>query len=108
MDKHNDKKNTFIEYYIRNNNISKSCEEAGISRSTYYRYYNEDIEFKDRVDDVREAMIDKAESKLMDLVERGHFLSIQLLLKSSRAKARGFGSDAAVITKTDNDITISF
>ena len=42
--------------------ISSACRAAGVSRMTYYRYYNEDPEFRERADDIKELQKDFAES----------------------------------------------
>lgn len=48
--------------------VSTACKSAGISRDTFYRYYNEDPEFKAKVDDVQEIAVDFSESKLHELI----------------------------------------
>ena len=32
--------------------VSSACKAAGISRMTFYRWYNEDPDFKEKVDDI--------------------------------------------------------
>lgn len=48
-------------------NVSKTCEEVGISRNTYYTYLN-DEKFKSEVESIEESNIDFAESKLRELI----------------------------------------
>ena len=38
--------------------VSSACKACNISRMTYYRYYNEDPEFKEKADDVKELQKD--------------------------------------------------
>jgi len=69
--------------------VSTACETVGISRTTYYKYYNEDTEFKNQADDVSEIAIDCAESKLFELVKAGNITAIIFFLKT-KGKKRGY------------------
>jgi len=44
--------------------VSTACEVLSISRTTYYKYYNEDLEFRNEVDNVGDSTLDFVESKL--------------------------------------------
>ena len=44
--------------------VSTACLSVGVSRTTYYKYYNEDKDFKALVYDISDVTIDFAESKL--------------------------------------------
>ena len=44
--------------------VSTACQRVGVSRTTYYKYYNEDKDFKALVYDISDVTIDFAESKL--------------------------------------------
>ena len=46
--------------------VSTACQQAKISRDTYYRYYNEDAEFRKKVEDLNEVVLDFGESKLFE------------------------------------------
>ena len=69
--------------------VSTACEKLGISRTTYYKYYNEDKSFKERVDNISEATIDFAESKLFELIKSGNVTATIFFLKT-KGKNRGY------------------
>lgn len=46
--------------------VTTACEMVGVSRTTYYDYYNNDEEFKEEVNSLSELALDFAESKLME------------------------------------------
>ncbi len=69
--------------------VAPACEEVGIHRSTFYDYYNNDLEFKDNVDAVVETTIDFAESKLLENIDSNDVQSIIFYLKT-KGKKRGY------------------
>jgi hypothetical protein len=52
----------FIEHFSKNYNIGKACEYAGISRQTYHNYMSSDLNFRERVNDCKEAATDNLEA----------------------------------------------
>lgn len=55
------KQETFIEIYQKKNgHISKACAAAKIHRSTYYEWMKDDL-FKDEIEAIDEAELDRAE-----------------------------------------------
>lgn len=48
--------------------VSTACDAMGISRQTHYRWLSEDNEYKDQVENISEAAIDFAESKLYEKI----------------------------------------
>ena len=69
--------------------ICVACESTGISRSTYYNWYNRDESFRRKVEEVMEAQIDYVESKLMNLINAGDTTATIFYLKS-KGKNRGW------------------
>ena len=69
--------------------VSNACEALGISRTTYYKYYNEDSEFRSEVDNVGESTLDFVESKLFELIKSGNVASTIFFLKT-KGKKRGY------------------
>ena len=69
--------------------VSTACASVGMSRTTYYKYYNEDKDFKTLVDDISDVAIDFAESKLFDLMREGNPTAIIFYLKT-KGKKRGY------------------
>lgn len=49
--------------------VTTACDKVGISRTTYYEYYNNDEDFKNEVDSLSELALDYAESKLMEKMD---------------------------------------
>ena len=66
-----------------------AARNAGIARSTFYRWMDEDEKFKAAVEEIREAAIDHVESKLFSLIDGGDTGSTIFFLKT-RAKKRGY------------------
>jgi hypothetical protein len=48
--------------------VTDACKLAGVARITYYKYYNEDEEFKREVDELANVALDFAESKLFEKI----------------------------------------
>lgn len=69
--------------------ICVACEATGISRSTYYVWYNQDPTFRERVEEVMEAQIDYVESKLMNLINSGDTTATIFYLKT-KGRKRGW------------------
>ena len=70
--------------------ICRVVKRVGISSKTFYEYYRTDPDFRQKVELLKDEMIDMAESKLMELVEQGDRQSIIFLLKT-QGKKRGWG-----------------
>lgn len=48
--------------------VSTACKSVGLSRTTYYEYYNEDPEFAKMADEAQENAIDFVEGKLFEKI----------------------------------------
>jgi len=48
--------------------VTDACRKAGVPRSTYYHWLNEDAEFKAAVEDTQEEAIDFVEGKLFQKI----------------------------------------
>ena len=70
-------------------NVKKICESAQISRQSFYDRCERYPELKDLLADAREVTIDVAESKLLKLIEEGHYPSIRFYLET-QAKHKGY------------------
>ena len=75
--------------------VSTACQSVGVSRTTYYKYYNEDKDFKTLVDDISDIALDFAESQLFELIKEKNVTAIIFYLKT-KGKKRGY------IEKQDN------
>lgn len=69
--------------------VSDACKSVGISRVTYYEYYNKDAEFKQAIDEIENTVLDYVEGKLFGLIEKGDVASTLFYLKT-KGKKRGY------------------
>ena len=69
--------------------VTAACDEAGVSRVTYYRWLADDPEFKAAVEDVAEVALDFAEHALHKQIKEGVPSSTMFYLKT-KGKARGY------------------
>jgi len=70
-------------------NISQACRQANLDRKTIYRWMESDPDFKSRVQDIQEALLDFAESQLLKQIREGNITAIIFYLKT-RGKSRGY------------------
>lgn len=70
-------------------NVTLACHFGKCSRSTFYRYYKTDDEFKKAVDDIGEIALDIAESEMWKLIKDGNVPTILFYLKC-KGKNRGY------------------
>ncbi len=70
-------------------NVTLACHFGKCSRSTFYRYYKTDDEFKKAVDDIGEIALDIAESEMWKLIKDGNVPMILFYLKC-KGKNRGY------------------
>ncbi len=76
--------------------VTSACKDVGVSRDTFYRYYNEDNDFKKSVDDINNITLDFAETQLLKKIKEGSERSILFYMKY-KARLRGY-SDSIDIT----------
>lgn len=81
--------------------ISSACRAAGVSRMTYYRYYNEDPEFRERADDIKELQKDFAESLILKKMKDGD-TTMLIFYAKTQMKDRGY-SERKEITGSDGE-----
>ena len=81
--------------------VSTACRDVGISRTTYYKYYNEDSEFSSEVDNVGDSTLDFVESKLFDLINNGNVAATIFYMKT-KGKRRGYIERQEVESNTNN------
>jgi hypothetical protein len=88
--------------------ISTACDAVGINRSTFYRWCNDDEEFRKSAVDVEEVAIDFVESKLLNCIEEGNITAIIFYLKT-KGKQRGYSEKYKIeIEKYTPDSEIDF
>lgn len=69
--------------------IAEACDALNISRSTFYRWYNSDDDFKEQVNNIQETQIDYVESKLIQNITANDTTAIIFYLKT-KGKNRGY------------------
>lgn len=65
----NRKKEVLQELERQKGIVTAACNNTGVPRSTFYKWANEDEEFKAAVDEIQEVAIDYVESKLFEKIE---------------------------------------
>ena len=69
--------------------VTPNCKEAGISRDCFYRWKQEDPDFKRRVDEIDDITLDFVEKKLLDKIASGHDKAIMFYMRY-KARKRGY------------------
>jgi hypothetical protein len=69
--------------------VTTACREAGIGRTTYYKFYNEDPDFKEKADNIQAVTLDFVESQLFRQIREGNTAATIFYLKT-RGKERGY------------------
>lgn len=77
------------------------CKALGVDRSCLKQRISKTPELFELMEELREANVDLAENKLMQLVEQGHFPAINLMLRSI-GKARGYSESLEIKTQNIN------
>jgi len=87
---HNLKKETLIKALESSLGIvSTACNRSGISRSSFYKWYKEDEDFRKKVDEIDNVKLDFVESKLFKNIENEKEKSIIFYLQHKGHK-RGY------------------
>jgi hypothetical protein len=93
-------KSNLIDCMIKNlGNVTEVCKQMNIARQTFYNYYNNDIEFKEQIDDIKNIALDFVESKLIGKIKDGDIVAILFYLKT-QGKKRGY------IERNETELTI--
>ena len=88
--------------------VSTACETVGISRTTYYKYYKTDEQFKEQVDSISDEAIDFVESQLFELIRKGNVAATIFFLKT-KGKKRGYVERQEIeLDREDMNLTIEF
>ncbi len=91
-----------IEVYRKKGcNISATCAALGISRQSFYNYKDSSEKLREQIEEADEAILDFAESKLMEHIDNGDVTSLIFLLKT-KGKKRGY------VERTENVVSNPF
>jgi hypothetical protein len=85
--------------------VSTACKMADISRTTHYRWLEEDTEYKEAVDAIQDVALDFAESKLFKNIEKAKEASVFFYLKT-KGKKRGYIERQEIVHEGDIKSTI--
>ena len=85
-----DKKETFLKIFEKNRcNVAVSCRKSNIGRRTYYNWKEADKDFAQACVDTEEGLIDNAEDKLQELINKNNPIAVLFYLKT-KGKKRGY------------------
>lgn len=88
-------------------NVTATCLALNnISRTTFYKWREEDEKLDEALTDVEEELIDFSESKLMEQVSEGNLTAIIFHLKT-KGKKRGYIEGLEVEDKKTSDLDLS-
>ena len=102
---HNLKKETLLKALESSLGIvSTACNRSGISRSSFYKWYKEDEEFRQKVDEIDNVKLDYVETKLFKNIENEKEKSIIFYLQHKGHK-RGYVQRQNInLTSNEEDI----
>lgn len=83
--------------------VSSACKAANVSRRTYYRWYNEDPDFREKADDIKELQKDFAESLILKKMKEGDTTMIIFYAKT-QMKDRGYTERKEITGKDGEDL----
>lgn len=69
--------------------VASACRKIGISRPTFYNWYNDDPDFKEKVDEIRELSKDSVEQRIYNKIKNGDTAMIIFYAKT-KMKDRGY------------------
>ena len=95
----------FISLYLENKcHLTKSCEQAGIHKTTFYNWMKDPI-FAEKMKDIEESIIDTAEAKLIAMLESGDRWALKYWL-SHKGLHRGWQDKQEIDLKASGDIKL--
>lgn len=102
-------KESVLEYLRKMPIVQIACDRAGIARATYYRWRNDDKEFKKSVDkaihDGELFINDLSESQVITLIKDKNWSAISFWLKNHHPKYADKLKVEANISRTDEKLT---
>ena len=102
---HNIKKETLLQALESSLGIvSTACNRSGISRSSFYKWYKDDQEFRKKVDEIDNLKLDFVESKLFKNIENEKEKSIIFYLQHKGHKRGYIQRQNINLTSNEEDI----
>lgn len=97
-------KEKFLEVFQKSAGLMvTACEKYGCSRAMIYEMCKKDKDFAERIEEIKEKMIDFAESQLYQNIKNGDTTSILFFLKT-KGRARGYVEKHEVAVESDEEI----
>ena len=92
------KKKAFLEIYEKTfGNISASCKQTNISRQTFYDWKKKDELFAERESEIKEGLLDFAETQLYSAIRNGRTAELIFFLKT-KGRERGYSEQVTILT----------
>ena len=85
--------------------VASACKAANISRMTYYRWYDEDPDFREKADDIKELQKDFAESLILKKMKEGD-TTMLIFYAKTQMKDRGYNELKEVKVDAPKGLTI--
>lgn len=96
----------FLEmFYNKHGLVIDTCQAVNLAVGTYYRWYREDPEFKERVEQIKETAVDYVESQLFKQIA-AHIPQSTIFFLKTRGKDRGYTERHEVTGKDGAPIEI--
>ena len=87
--------------------VTTAAKMAGIERTTHYLWMREDKQYKAKVEDVQNIVLDFAETALYKMVEN-HQPAATLFLLKTKGKQRGYVERQEIQHSSDTETDITF
>ena len=84
--------------------VSTACTKANISRSSFYKWYKEDEEFRNKVDEIDNVKLDFVESQLFKNIQNEKERSIIFYLQHKGHKRGYIHRQDINLTSNDEEI----
>ena len=84
--------------------VSTACNRTGISRSSFYKWYHEDEEFRKKVDEIDNVKLDFVESQLFKNIQKEKERSIIFYLQHKGHKRGYIQKQSINLTSNEEDI----
>ncbi|MCM1361749.1 MAG: phBC6A51 family helix-turn-helix protein [Clostridiales bacterium] len=92
---------TIIKVYEKKGcNVTATCDALGISRRTFYKWRESNKKLVEQLDAANEAIIDFAESKLIEHIQNNDVQALMFFLRT-KGKARGY------VEKVEQQVTLN-
>jgi ACT domain-containing protein len=86
--------------------VTTACKQVSISRTTYYKWLQNDKMFAQKVEAIEAIALDFAESQLHKQIQKGSTAATIFYLKT-KGKKRGYIENPNIALVNDNEITVT-